>query len=183
MTSGTILWRRLDTPGHDSCIFFRLESGWCLEGTAVFRHEHLPVILAYRVECDAAWDTRRGWVRGRLGATPVEFTFSVANRVWRLNDRAIIDLAGCRDLDLGFTPATNLLPIRRLALKNGQSGDAPAAWFNVFEGTLTELPQRYVKHSDLAYGYEAPTVKYAAQLDVTPTGLVRRYPGLWEEEV
>jgi uncharacterized protein len=182
MTSNTILWRRLDTPGHDSCIFFRVESGWRLEGTAVFRQQHLPVILAYQVECDASWGTRRGWVRGRLGATPVEFTFSVANHLWRLNDRAVAGLEGCRDLDLGFTPATNLLPIRRLALANGQSGDAPAAWFNVSEGTLTELPQRYEKRSDLAYGYEAPTLKYAAQLDVTPSGLVRRYPGLWEED-
>jgi hypothetical protein len=35
--------------------------------------------------------------------------------VWRLNDLEISGLDECVDLDLGFTPATNLLPIRRLA--------------------------------------------------------------------
>lgn len=32
------------------------------------------------------------------------------------------------------------------------------------------------------YWYEAPRFTYAALLEVTPTGFVRLYPGLWEME-
>jgi uncharacterized protein len=182
MTGSSILWRRLDSPGHDSCSFQGGDGGWRLDGTAVFRHDRLPAILSYHVECDAGWRTQGGWVRGQLGVRRVELVISASGGIWHLNERVIAGLDGSMDLDLGFTPATNLLPIRRLALVDGQAGDAPAAWLNVSDGTLTKLPQRYERRSASAYWYEAPTLGYAAQLDVTSTGLVRKYPGLWEEE-
>jgi hypothetical protein len=182
MVDNCILWRRLDVPGHDSCRFEAGEAGWRLDGTAVFRHEQSPAILAYQVECDNGWRTLRGWVRGRIGGCSVEFIVLASSGIWRLNDSVIAGLDECVDLDLGFTPATNLLPIRRLALAKGQAGDAPAAWLNVVDGTLTLLPQRYERRTESAYWYEAPTLKYAAQLDVTSTGFIRKYPGLWEEE-
>jgi hypothetical protein len=46
-------------------------------------------------------------------------------------------------MDLGFTPATNLLQLRRPALEPGQAAAAPAAWLDVSAGTLEELTQRY----------------------------------------
>ena len=39
--------------------------------------------------------------------------------VWTLDGAAVSGLEACVDLDLGFTPATNLLQIRRLALALG----------------------------------------------------------------
>ena len=33
---------------------------------------------------------------------------------WKLNDVPVPELAHCVDLDLGFTPATNLMQLRRL---------------------------------------------------------------------
>jgi hypothetical protein len=47
---------------------------------------------------------------------------------------------------------------------------------------LKPLPQRYERRSETAYWYEAPTVRYAALLEVTSAGFVRLYPGLWEAE-
>jgi hypothetical protein len=89
----------------------------------------------------------------------------------------------CLDLDFGFTPSTNLLQLRRLALAVGQGVDAPAAWLDVSTGALTVLLQRYERRSDTTYWYEAPGFSYAALLEVDPVGFVRRYPGLWEAEV
>jgi len=86
------------------------------------------------------------------------------------------------DLDFGFTPSTNLLQLRRLALANGQRADAPAAWLDVSNGTLDVLVQRYERRSETTYWYEAPRFSYAEMLDVDSVGFVRRYPGLWEVE-
>jgi hypothetical protein len=86
------------------------------------------------------------------------------------------------DVDLGFTPATNLIPIRRLALLVGEAADAPAAWLDIANGALGLLAQRYERRSETAYWYEAPAFGYSAELDVGPDGFVRRYPGLWEAE-
>jgi hypothetical protein len=88
----------------------------------------------------------------------------------------------CLDLDFGFTPATNLIQLRRLALDDGQIADAPAAWLDVSSATLELLSQRYERRGEGAYWYEAPSLGYAALLEVAPTGFIHRYPDLWEAE-
>lgn len=179
-TSATVLWRRLDAPGHDACRLETAGDAWRVDGAAAFRHEDgRPARLTYRVEADAAWHTRQGRVRGWIGAQEVELDIarSVAG-VWTLNGAAVSGLEAPVDLDLGFTPATNLLPLRRLALPVGGAADAPAAWLDVATGTLSILPQRYERRSATTYAYETP--RYAELLEVEPTGFIRRYPEGWE---
>lgn len=178
-----MLWRRLDSPGHDACRLEETSAGWQLEGTAVFRHNGGPAQLVYRVTCDPAWRTRNGEVHGWLGAQAVGFsTARTAAGVWTLNEAVLSGLGNCVDLDLGFTPATNLLQLRRIELAIGHAADVPVAWLDVSAGTLAVLPQRYERRSETTYWYEAPRFDYAALLEVTPAGFVRRYPGLWEAE-
>ncbi len=178
---GTILWRRLDAPGHDACRLERSGSGWRLRGTAVFRHDDAPARLDYRVACDQAWRTLAGEVAGWLGERPVEIAVArTAGGVWTLDGAAVPGLECCVDLDLGFTPPTNLVPLRRLDLAVGEAAEAPAAWLDAADGTLQALPQRYERRDAATYWYEAPTAGYAGVLEVTPDGFVRRYPGLWE---
>jgi hypothetical protein len=179
----SMTWRRLDVPGHDACRLEQTAQGWALDGTAVFQ-EHAPARVAYRVECDRAWITRRGHVTGWLGTQALDVTF-IRNDdgIWTLNGVPVDAVSHCVDLDLGFTPATNLLQIRRLALKVGESADAPVAWFDLEATTLVALPQRYERRTQTSYWYESPTANYAAMLDVTPDGFVRTYPALWESGI
>lgn len=102
--------------------------------------------------------------------------------LWTLNDNRIPNLEGCLDLDFGFTPATNLSQLRRIALEIGQAVDVPVAWLDVTSGTIAILHQRYERRTTDAYWYEAPRFNYAAQFHVRSSGFVRHYPGLWEEE-
>ncbi|MGH7720198.1 MAG: putative glycolipid-binding domain-containing protein [Gemmatimonadaceae bacterium] len=179
----SILWRRLDTPGHDACRLVGNGAGWTLDGRAVFKEGGVPVCLTYHVGCDLGWRTLQGQVYGWLGLQSVEFSIArTSGGVWTLNGAVVSSLAHCVDLDLGFTPATNLLPLRRLALAEGQAADASAAWLEVRPGILQVLPQRYERRSETTYWYEAPLFDYAALLEVDAMGFIRRYPGLWEIE-
>jgi len=181
MNAASILWTRLDTPGHDACSLTEIDSGWRLDGSAVFVHEGVPARLTYSLRCDASWRTQRGEVIGSIGTEPMDFNISrSAEGIWTRNGTIVPGLQGCVDLDLGFTPATNLFQLRRLALTEGQAADAPVAWLDVSSGALDLLFQRYERRSKLTYWYEAPRFGYAALLDVSPLGFVRRYPGLWE---
>jgi hypothetical protein len=179
----TILWRRLDAAGHDACRLVHRDDGWRLEGGAAFRHEGTSACLAYEVDCDGAWRTRQGVVRGWVGARSVDFrvTRSPAG-VWTLNGHVVPHLDGCVDLDLGFTPATNLFQLRRVALQVGQAADVPVAWLDVPVGTLDTLPQRYERRTPELYWYEAPRFDYFALLRVSVIGFVQTYPNLWEAE-
>lgn len=183
MAIASILWRRLDTPGHDACHLCERDGGWNLEGAAVFRHDGLPAHLHYQVACDVAWCSQQGHVHGWIGPRPIDLNIvRTSDGVWRLNSAVVPGLEGCLDLDLGFTPATNLLQLRRLALAEGQAAQAPVAWLDVSAGTLEVLPQRYERRTAATYWYEGPSVQYAGMLEVAPNGFIWRYPGLWEAE-
>jgi hypothetical protein len=137
----------------------------------------------YRVTCDASWRTREGTVNGWIGERDCELRITrTAEGLWTLNHNTIRDLEGCIDLDFGFTPATNLSQLRRLALEIGQAADLPVAWLDVTAGTLAFLYQRYERRATNAYRYESPRFNYIAQLTVRPSGFVSDYPGLWEED-
>jgi hypothetical protein len=183
MIVATAFWRRLDTPGHDACRLVQTGVGWRLEGAAVFLHDGAPAQLAYQVTCDQSWVTLHGEVRGWAGERPVELRAArSAEGVWALNDAVAGNLERCLDLDFGFTPATNLLQLRRAGLAVGQSADVPVAWLDLSTGALELLPQRYERRSESAYWYEAERFSYAALLEIAPSGFVERYPSLWEAQ-
>ena len=173
-------WTRLDIPGTDECEVTPLPDGWRLAGLARFGAGATAGRLEYAADADSGWQTRRAEVRGTVGARQVAFVITrSAGGAWRINDADRPDLAGLVDLDLGFTPATNLFPLRRLGLEPGAAADAEAVWLDDASWTFTRLPQRYERRSADTYWYESPIAGYADLLIVSPDGFVREYPGLW----
>ncbi len=182
-TVETILWRGFAFPGHEACRLVALESGWLLEGSAAFSHERQACRLDYRVACDAAWRTLSASVTGWLGSTNVSIHVqSDAGQHWQLNAVEQPGVRGCIDLDLNFSPSTNLLPIRRLGLAVGEAAEVKAAWLRFPEFTLEPLPQVYRRLDVTAYHYESAGGQFTADLKVDAAGFVLDYPGLWQAE-
>jgi len=180
------MWRRLDPPGHDAATCRQTERGAELRGMAVFRDVGGPTALHYTVRCDVDWQTIEGTVDGWCGATPVELRL-VRSRdgAWTLNGAACVTVAGCADLDLSFTPATNLMPLRRLKLAVGQMAEVRSAWLEWPDCALTLLVQRYARKSIFEYDYEADlpgNTRFAGVLRVEPNGWVLDYAELWQTE-
>ncbi len=156
---------------------------WHLSGTAVFAHEGVPCRLEYLIACSFGWQTLHARIAGWIGTKAVRLNLVVdsAHR-WRLNGENCPGVDGCIDLDLGFSPATNTLPIRRLGLEIGESAQVTAAWLQFPQLTLQPLVQGYRRTADRKYRYEALGGTFTAELEVSPNGMVVRYPGLWEAE-
>ena len=183
MTETSVLWRRLDVPGHDACRLVEEADGWSLFGTAVYRTENAPVRLDYHVDCDQSWRTRTAKVRGWVGDETCAIAIArTDDGRWLLNDVAVPGLEDCVHVDFGFTPATNLAQLRRAALAIGEAADVPVAWLDVAPGTLSRLEQRYRRLTETSYDYQAPRFEYHAVLEVTPAGFTRSYPKLWAIE-
>ena len=93
-------------------------------------------------------------------------------------------MEGCADLDLSFSPATNLLPIRRLGLAVGVGAPVRAAWLRFPECRLAALEQRYERLDNERYRYEAGSGSdaFRVELLVASSGFVLEYPGLWTQE-
>jgi hypothetical protein len=93
--------------------------------------------IAYSLVCDRAWRTRAGSVHGWIGAETISFQIEhVEDGRWLLNGVVVRNLDDCIDLDFGFTPATNLFQLRRIALAVGADAAVPVAWLDLMTGTL-----------------------------------------------
>jgi hypothetical protein len=153
---------------------------------ALFHDENGPTALRYRVQCDRDWRSTRAEVDGWWGARTISLRIQRAEGGnWTLNGVPSPSVTGCIDLDLSFTPATNLLPLRRLNLAVTQSAEVRSAWLEWPEAKLTRLVQRYTRRSVTEYDYEADlpdTAKFGGRLRVEPGGWVTDYAGLWQAE-
>jgi uncharacterized protein len=181
--SKSILWRRLDVPGHESARVFFDRPYWHLAGTAVFAHEQQPCRLDYSVNCDSGWQTLSATVAGWVGNQVIEIEISVdAAHRWRLNGQVCPAVAGCIDLDLNFSPSTNLLSIRRLDLSDGQESQVRAAWLRFPTFILEPLEQVYRRIDATTYQYESAGGRFKTELQVNEQGLVTEYPNIWRAE-
>ena len=184
----TIIWRRIDKPGHDYCRLVESPTGARMSGIALLSHENVPTYIGYDVECDVMWQTLRCSVKASVGEQRVDLDVRRQGKRWTVNGREAQTVEGAEDIDLGFTPATNLLPLRRLALKAGESAVVRAAWVRFPEFTLELLEQNYTRLDDDTYRYESAGGgaggggTFRRDLKVDASGLVLDYPGLWSAE-
>ena len=177
----SILWRRRDMPGHEVLRLVQGNGGWTLNGFALLAHEGRPCRLAYVVRCDAAWRTTVVHVSGRIGNEQAGLVITRdAEDGWMLNDFAVPAVAGCVDVDLNFSPSTNLLPIRRLALAIGERAEVRAAWLRFPEMRLEPLVQTYERTGEWTYRYGSGS--FIADLEVSEEGIPIRYGDLWTAE-
>lgn len=179
MTNATVMWEWLDRPGHEAARLVEAGSGHTLEGSAVFMHEGQPCRLNYRVECDPDWRTVRAEVNGSVGDQVVGHTLTRdRDGGWQMDGVTRPEVQGCIDIDLNFSPSTNLLPIRRLELARGEESVVRAAWLRFPSFDLEPLEQLYRRTSETSYRYESG--RFAAELQVGPHGLVLEYAGVWK---
>ncbi len=179
----TIIWHRLDQPGHESARVFLAKSRWTLTGTAVFVHQRQPCRINYVLKCDSQWQTVSGKIAGWVGDEIIRVDISVdSDHHWRLNKRECADVTGCIDLDFNFSPLTNTLPIRRLNLAVGQEANVRAAWLKFPSFKFEPLEQIYCRIETSRYRYENAEVRFVAELEADEAGLVTHYPNFWRVE-
>lgn len=183
MHSQSILWKGLVFPGHEACQLSYRDSKWYLEGTAVFSHEAEVCQLSYHILCDSGWRTLRVNIEGWLGNNKIYKRIRTdPNQRWWLNEIEVPEVTGCIDIDLNFSPSTNLLPIRRLNLPIGGKVDLTAAWLKFPGFTLEPLPQQYLRLEEQLYRYESNEGRFVAELRVNRAGFAVDYPGIWKAE-
>ena len=142
-----------------------------------------PCRVEYEIDCDSHWLTRRCTLAGYVGTTEVALDIARNSAgEWTVGGAPATNLNGCDDIDLGFTPATNLLPIRRLDLPVGGKAAVRAAWVRFPELTLEVLDQVYARLAQDRYLYESAGGSFRRELRVDDVGFVVDYPDLWIAE-
>jgi hypothetical protein len=166
-----VLWRGDWQRSYELCTA-REPEGTVFDGVVLLPLAGDPAQVRYGVQADARWVTRLA--RVELGERVLLLEHDGAGR-WILGGVPRPDVEGCLDVDLGVTPSTNTLPIRRL---QGAGAEVAAAWVRFPELTVERLEQRYTPLGDGRWRYEAGD--FAADLVVDDRGLVVTYgDDLW----
>jgi uncharacterized protein len=173
-TPTRILWRSEQLQSAERFAGGATTDGWRLEGTVVVPIDGEPSEIRYGVDLDTRWRTRRAVVdiRSAEGERTITLAGDGEGR-WSVEGAPTQPLDGCIDIDLGFSPATNTLQIRRLGLAVGEEQTLPVAWLSFPELELQPLVQTYTHLSADRWQYASGTFK--AYLDVDPNGFVLRY--------
>jgi hypothetical protein len=136
--------------------------------------------LHYRVRTDPAWATRHVEVTLRAERPRMLRLHADGAGAWTDDHgTALPDLDGCLDVDLAFSPFTNTLAIRRLALREGASGDTRVALVSAPELTVAPDPQRYTRLAVDRYRFDSLDSDFTRELAVDEHALLLDYPGLF----
>ncbi|MBW7886051.1 MAG: putative glycolipid-binding domain-containing protein [Caldilineaceae bacterium] len=175
----TLIWRSLGALGTEHAVLARGAGGHELKGHVVSVADEAPLYVHYVVFCDSSWRTRMVTIEVHHGLAHRRLSLTVtAGRRWFAGESEIIAVHGCLDVDLGVTPATNTLPVRRLDLAVGEQAEVTAAWVRFPDLAVAPLAQRYVRLSETVYRYESST-GFTAAIEVDEMGLVVAYEGAW----
>jgi uncharacterized protein len=188
----TVLWQRIYSPGSEWCAVEREPDGWRLHGIVLTEVATAPVLVHYAVALATDWSTRVVEIAMRSGAAsePRTLKLTVApDQRWQIEREPglepampaddVVTLHGLVDVDLGFSPVTNTLPIRRLEPAIGEAIAVTAAWVRFPELTIEPLPQRYIRLAERRYRYESAGGAFVAEIEVDDLGLVTTYEGGW----
>jgi uncharacterized protein len=175
-----VTWHNLIARGADYCALWRTRAGWLLKGTAIaVPKESAAMLTRYEVHCDDRWRTHFVEVEVTLGDQTRALQLTVENGGKWLAQCELTELAGCVDVDLAITPATNTLPIRRLSIPVGESRDVTAAWIKFPDLAAEPLQQRYTRLSADTYRYQTNS-GFVSEIVMDELGLVISYKDAWE---
>jgi uncharacterized protein len=175
MTTRRMTWRRSDEIETDEhCTASIRDSGLSLVGTVIGAEAARPVRVEYRVLTDSKGLTTAAHVRDLRGFEQRTLALTRdAKGAWTIGGKAARALKGCTDVDLGCSPSTNTLPIRRLRMAVGGSQVIQAAWIRFPELTVVKSAQTYTRLDEFTYRYASGT--FEAELVVDDEGLVASY--------
>ena len=176
----SVHWKRLDTPGTEYFTLSEVTNGWELAGTVTVTLDANPVLVQYSVQCSAGWETRMVDVFVESGSERRHLRLTALEGRWELGERVLTDVEGGVDVDLGVTPSTNTLPIRRVPLQVGEHADLIVAWVRFPDLAVVRSDQRYTRLAENTYRYESGS--FSRDIDVDELGLVTSYPGLFVTE-
>jgi hypothetical protein len=170
--------------GFEVAVFRAAGDGTVIDGQTCAVEDGEAYAVAYTIEVDARWRTRRAHVRNRTGAGRRETRIETdGDGRWTVDGTPTGELDGVLDVDLEASALTNTLPVRRLGLKPGAGAAAPAAYVRALDLRVERLDQEYTRLDDGAGGgarfdYRCKRFDFRCILEYDRAGLVLAYPGI-----
>jgi hypothetical protein len=175
--SRSVLWRGVDPFSAELFRITRGDRSWDLHGLVLADLPRGGTEIRYLLRVDELWRSHRLRVETTGAHTATLDLVGDGHGSWTVDGRRAADLDGCLDVDVGISPATNTLPIRRLAPAVGRPVIVPVAWVRFPELTVELDRQTYERLDERRWMFRSEG--FEAELEVDDEGLVVRYADLW----
>ncbi len=181
MNEHSVFWQNLNNPGCEIARLRYCPPRVALTGTSLVLEQDMKATITYRIVSDEQWQTRQvtTTIEDDQGRKDIEIVVN-DHKSWFINGIEQKALAGCHDIDLGFTPVSNTLPIRRLQLAEGEQQDVEVAWLQFPSLRFCKATQRYQRVAERQFMYSNLDSGYVTTITVDDQGLVLSYPEMWE---
>lgn len=175
-----VVWRRiLDECSFEECVIASLSDGFGIAGHVIAAQDGEPLRATYEIRCDLGWSARTIAIEQRLGDATRSLRLERGARGWLVDGVRDVRLDGCAEPDLGLTPSTNALAIRRLDLAIGQAAEITCAWVKFPALSVEPSLQRYERLADRDYRYANVASGFTAMVSVDALALPVSYERIW----
>lgn len=180
-----VLWHCTELRSSEVAVLDDDPTGPSLRGTTALERDGVPCLVTSEVVADARWRTTSVTATVAAAGDSRRFELAALDGVWTREGRPAPELEGCTDVDLGWTPSTNTLPIRRVVASSTSPVDATGvhtirvALLRFPELDLAAAEQTYERLAEDRWRFAMDD--FTAELVVDPaSGLVLAYgTDLW----
>jgi hypothetical protein len=167
----TARWQTWDTT-HEEVVTLRWENeGWTATGEVGREKVH------YVVRLSPLWQVRQMLLFRDMEEPDLWLATDGSGRWGEMNGVHRTELDGCRDLDLGCTPFTLMLPVRRLPVDVGDEFEVPVIDVDVNTLAVARSTRSFTRVSERGWMYREGSTATARGITVDEYGLVLDDPG------
>jgi|SoiMethySBSTD1v2_1073268.scaffolds.fasta_scaffold406226_2 hypothetical protein len=179
-TIGRVIWRRtLDDRSFEECDVTATPDGFAIAGHVIAAQDGAPLVVHYDIDCGENWSARSVAIDQSFGNVRRRLRLDRAGDGWLVDGVHDARLDGCAEPDLGLTPSTNALAIRRLDLAIGQAAEIRCAWIKFPALSAEPSLQRYERLGDRDYRYTNVASGFTALVAVDALALPVTYENIW----
>jgi hypothetical protein len=175
-----VIWRRnLDDRSFEECVVTTRPDGVGIVGHVIAAQDGAPLVVRYDIDCSNNWSARSVMIEQKLGDVTRHLKLERRNDGWLVDSINDARLDGCAEPDLGLTPSTNALAIRRLDLAIGQAAVIRCAWIKFPALSVEPSLQRYERLGERDYRYTNVASGFTALVAVDALALPVSYENTW----
>ncbi len=175
-----LLWSGREYYSLENCLADITADGLTVNSTIIGYYKEKIYRVGYRVKTNNLYETVYLEINSWHDNNMQQLKFNGDGKGnWTSEGKVLEQFTGCIDVDIPLTPFTNTLPIKRLALSDGQSQEIKVIYCDILEAMIKPVRQKYTCLSATSYHYENVPNDFEATIQVDESRFVVDYPSLF----
>lgn len=177
----SILWRGIPYKSWEHCKIEKDPNGFFVNSEITGSYQGQVYSVLYGLKIDRNWRVNEFNISADVEGVEKKLAGRKGGEDWLIDNTVIAEFSGLLYIDISVTPFTNTLPVNNLLLDIGESTEIDVLYIDVLNHKIEMVKQRYTRKTKDQYFYENLNSDFSALIQFDSKGIVKSYPGLFEE--